>query len=271
MATISEIHIFPVKGLAGMQVQSARLDKRGLEYDRRWMLIDPDRVFLSQRELPEMVLLQAFIADNALHVRDLKGRQQDLVLPVNGGSREKARAQIWMDWVDVELIGSEADVWFRNVLQTPCRLVYMPNTAERQVDLKYAQKGDIAGFSDGYPYLIASESSLADLNKRLEGRMHAEMLRFRPNIVLRGTEPWEEDDWKTIQIGRAVFRTPKPCARCTVVTIDPNTSKEGKEPLKTLSTFRKKENKVIFGANACWDNWDTPMEIRVGDPLLRLT
>ena len=93
MATISEIHIFPVKGLAGMQVQSARLDKRGLEYDRRWMLIDPDRVFLSQRELPEMVLLQAFIADNALHVRDLTGRQQDLVLPVNGGSREKARAQ----------------------------------------------------------------------------------------------------------------------------------------------------------------------------------
>lgn len=271
MATISEIHIFPVKGLSGTRVESAQLGRRGLEHDRRWMLIDPDGVFLSQRELPEMVFLQAFVADGALCVRDLKRRQEDLVLPLHGGIREKARAQIWMDWVDVELLGSKADAWFTSALQTTCRMVFMPDTTERQVDLKYAKQGDIAGFSDGYPYLIASESSLADLNVRLEGRMYADMLRFRPNIVLRGTQPWEEDDWKAIQIGNAVFRTPKPCARCTVVTIDPTTGSEGKEPLKTLSTFRKKENKVIFGANACWDNWDTPMEIRVGDPLLRLT
>jgi uncharacterized protein YcbX len=270
MATISEIHIFPVKGLSGTRMESAQLGRRGLENDRRWMLIDPDGVFLSQRELPEMVLLQASIADGALRVRDLRGRQDDLVLPLNGDLRKKARAQIWMDWVDAEIVGSEADAWFKSVLQTPCRLVYMPETTARQVDLNYAQAGDIAAFSDGYPYLIASESSLADLNAHLKGRMHAEMLRFRPNIVLRGTEPWEEDDWKTIQIGRAVFRTPKPCARCTVVTIDPSTGAEGKEPLKTLSTFRKKGNNVIFGANACWDNCDTPMEIRVGDPFLRL-
>ncbi len=271
MATISEIHIFPVKGLAGTQVESAQLGRRGLEHDRRWMLIDPDGVFLSQRELPEMVLLHASVADGALRVRDLKGRQADLVLPLEGSPRENVRAQVWMDWVDAELIGKDADAWFTKALQSPCRLVYMPDTSERQVDLKYAKQGDIAAFSDGYPYLIASESSLADLNERMEGRMHAEMKRFRPNIVLRGTEPWEEDDWKIIQIGTAIFRTPKPCARCSVVTIDPSTGSEGKEPLKTLSTFRKKENKVIFGANACWDNWDSPTEIRVGDQFSRLT
>lgn len=271
MATISEIHIFPIKGLAGIRVESARLGKRGLQYDRRWMLIDPHRVFLSQRELPEMVLLQASISEGTLRVRDLKGRQADLVLPLEGPVKEKIRAQVWMDWVDAEIVGSEADEWFSNILEIPCRLVFMPDTTERQVDLKYAKPGDIAAFSDGYPYLITSESSLADLNERLEGRMQAEMLRFRPNIVVRGTQPWEEDDWKTVQIGNAIFRTPKPCARCSVVTIDPSTGSEGQEPLKTLSSFRTIAHKVIFGANACWDNWDTPAEIRVGDTFQKLT
>lgn len=270
MAAISEIHIYPVKGLSGAKVESAQLGKRGLEYDRRWMLIAPDRVFLSQRELPEMVLLQASVEDGALRVRNLKGRQEDLVLPLEDGAREKIRAQVWMDWVDVELVGSHADAWFTKALKSPCRLVYMPDTTERQVDLKYAKPGDIAAFSDGYPYLITSESSLADLNERMAGRMQVEMLRFRPNIVVSGTEPWEEDDWKTIQLGNAVFRTPKPCARCSVITINPATGQEGKEPLKTLSTFRTIANKVIFGANACWDNWDTPATIRVGDRLVRV-
>lgn len=259
--------MFPVKSLGGMAVQEWPLEKRGLAYDRRWMLVDEEGLFLSQRELPELALLQAHVENGALCISDRRGKQPDLKLPLEEAQTGlPAEVQIWEDRVQALDTGLHASTWFSAALSISCRLVYMPGDSLRQVDPQYAAPGDITGFSDGFPYLIATESSLTDLNRRLEGRLIAEMLRFRPNLVIRGGMPWEEDTWERLQIGDAVFRTPKPCGRCQMVTVDPGTAETGKEPLATLAAFRKKGNKVLFGINACWDNpEETVLRVRIGD------
>jgi len=267
MAIVSALHIYPVKGLMGYSPAFAILERRGLQYDRNWMLVDEENIFLSQREIPEMVFLQAGIEKDALRISDRKGRKEDLLLPLNNYERGSGLVEIWNDEVKADWVGREADEWFSALLGFKCRLVYMPDTTKRQVDLNYAQPGDITTFSDGYPVLIASESSLGDLNQRLSDGFLAAMARFRPNIVLQGTQPWEEDQWAKVRVGDAVFRTPKPCARCQVVTIDPATGETGKEPLKTLASFRSRGNKVNFGVNACPELQGLSVEIRVGDPV----
>ncbi|MFZ4427680.1 MAG: MOSC domain-containing protein [Saprospiraceae bacterium] len=265
MAIVSSLHIYPVKGLMGYSPASAVVERRGLKYDRNWMLVDEENIFLSQREIPEMVFLQARVEQEVLWISDRKGRKKDLQLPLDNYERGSGLVEVWKDEVQADWVGKAADEWFSDLLGFKCRLVYMPGTTKRQVDLNYAQPGDITTFSDGYPVLIATESSLGDLNQRLTDGFQAEMARFRPNIVVQGTQPWEEDQWAKVRVGDAVFRTPKPCARCQVVTIDPATGEPGKEPLRTLSAFRSRANKVNFGMNACPEHSGLPVEIRLGD------
>jgi uncharacterized protein YcbX len=263
---ISSIHIYPVKSLGGFSASEWKLEARGLEYDRRWMLVDESGFFLTQRTLPELCLLEAILQDGQLLIRDRKKRQGDLILPLEAPAGEKLQdVQVWNDLVPALLVEpARVSAWFSGILGRSLYLAYMPSHSERPVDPQYAQPGDIVSFADGYPVLITLKASLEDLNSRLADPVGME--RFRPNLVVEGGAPWEEDSWRSVAVGAAQFRTPKPCARCKVVTIDPSSAEVGTEPMRTLSSFHKQGGKTLFGMNACWETHSGHI-IRTGDPV----
>jgi len=262
--TISQINVYPVKGLKGIALENARCTDRGIENDRRWMVVDAQGRFLSQREHPKMATVWTDLtADSlALSVPDEDGVEVPLVPP----PAPRMRVQVWNSVVDAVPASREADWWLSNYLGLPCRLVYMPEDSERFSNDKYAGEGKRVGFADGYAFLITGESSLADLNARLQSRGHQAlpMNRFRPNLVASGAAPWAEDGWGDIRIGTAAFRGVKPCGRCQVTTTDQATGEVmGPEPLATLSTFRDStEFGVMFGMNLVSVK---PGEVRLGD------
>lgn len=170
-----------------------------------------------------------------------------LHLPTTATGREQ-RITIWRDTVLARDVGDPAAAWLSAVLGMSCRLVQMPDSTERAVNPAYGAPGDIVSFADGYPFMLIGQASLDDLNARLASPVP--MRRFRPNLVVAGAPPFAEDTWKRVRIGNMVFRVVKPCARCIIPTIDPEAGIfAGKEPLRTLATFRKVGSKVLFGQN----------------------
>ena len=159
-----------------------------------------------------------------------------------------------------------ADEWFSRMLSLPCRLVYMPESSQRKVDPNYAH-GEITSFSDGYPLLLIGQASLDDLNNRLAQKITME--RFRLNIVFTGGAPYEEDEMAAFNIAGITFYGVKPCARCVIPTIDLSTGEKGKEPLKTLSGYRQRNNKIYFGQNLLFRNAG-PAHISLGDAITLL-
>ena len=157
-------------------------------------------------------------------------------------------------------LGAEPDRWFGDFLGVRCRLVYMPDDVIRPVDPRYARSGDRVGFTDGFPLLLFSEASLADLNSRLPEPVTED--RFRPNLVASGCAAFAEDGWSGLRIGAVELRVSKPCSRCAITTVDQNTGERGSEPLRTLARYRKAKDKVMFGQNLAHD---TPGELAVGD------
>ena len=170
---------------------------------------------------------------------------------------------VWRDTVPAHEAGERAAAWLTAFLGTPCRLVRMPESTERAVNPAFGEPGDVVSFADGYPFLLIGQASLDDLNARLASPLP--MRRFRPNLVVAGAESFAEDTWKRVQIGHIVFRVVKPCARCTIPTVDPEAGVfAGKEPLRTLATFRKFGSKVFFGQNLIAQGTGA---LRVGDPV----
>jgi len=238
-------------------VKQATLDARGILFDRHWMLVDEQGGFLSQRTDPRMALVDQRIEGDEL-VIEAPGFAP-LRIPSQVGTGEAIAVDIWKDRCQASLVGSEADAWFSRVLGRFCRLVYLPASSVRAVDPSYASPTDQTGFSDGFPLLIISNASLSDLNQRLDSPLA--MQRFRPNLVIHGCEPYEEDRWREIRIGDIGFRLVKPCSRCAITTIDPVTTKKSAEPLRTLARYRRADNKVYFGQNTLHD---APGELREG-------
>jgi len=210
------------------------------------MLIDNAGQFLSQRKLPSMALIKTALTDQQL-ILSAPG-MEDLPLPLVADDGDIIVSTIWGDQCNARSVSNEADKWLSRFLNTDCRLVYQPDDAIRQVDQDYAQPPDQVAFSDGFPFLIISENSLASLNQAMG--LDFSMARFRPNLVISGCPEYAEDQWREISIGEIGFRLPKPCSRCSVPTIDPETGQTGKEPLATLNRLRKWQNKVYFGQNA---------------------
>jgi uncharacterized protein YcbX len=248
---LSEIFIYPIKSLGGISLSDSKVEKRGLQFDRRMMLVDEAGIFITQREFPQMALLKTKIIDNNLEVTH-SSSNHSIILPLNSDNNTKSdriKVIIWDDECEALIVSKEADEFFSEMIGTKCRLVYMPESEKRIVDpkRKYVLDNHIVSFADGYPFLIIGQSSLDELNRRLETPLP--MNRFRPNFVFAGGEPFEEDDWKNILIGEIKFRAVKPCARCVITTTDQETAIRSQEPLKTLSTFRKIENKILFGMN----------------------
>ena len=242
---LKDLCIYPIKSARGISLRSARLDARGLELDRRWMLIDDHGGFLTQRKLPRMALIQVEVRENRLGIRT-EG-MEELTIPLLQESGSTRRVQIWEDTVDAIDAGDAAALWFTSMMDRPCRLVYMPDQTRRLADPRYARAEALVSFVDAYPLLLLSQASLDDLNTRLSEPVT--MDRFRPNLVVDGCGPYEEDTWNRIQIGEASFRVAKPCARCTVPTVDQTTGQRGVEPLRTLESYRKNDGKVYFGQN----------------------
>jgi uncharacterized protein YcbX len=247
--TLTGLYVYPVKSLAGIRLEVAFLDPRGLRHDRQWMLVDQQGEFLSQRRLPRMALIQQQILSDELVLR--APGQAELHLPLTPVLGVPLRVKIWDDICEAKRCGDQADAWFSAFLEQPCQLVYMPADVQRNVDSRYAEPADQTAFSDGFPLLLISEASLEELNTKLDTPVS--MARFRPNLVVAGCRPYAEDAWQQIRIGELTFRVVKPCARCIVTTIDPLTAERGVEPLKTLSRYRRDGNKVLFGQNLLHD------------------
>ena len=243
---LSEIWIYPVKSLAGIRLKQAKVQQKGLEHDRRWMLIDEVGRFITQREHPQMALFDLSINNQQLTVINRKN-SQNLTFPVSVPTGQNHQAVVWDDVVTTIEPDSDYSNWFSAQLGFSCRLVFFPEPNVRNVDPKYASNQEQVSLADGYPFLIIGQSSLDDLNTRLEVNM--EMKRFRPNFVFTGGKAFEEDDWKNFSIGSGEFKGVKKCARCVLTTVDPQTGERGREPLLTLSDYRKVENKIFFGQN----------------------
>ncbi len=247
MLQISQLFIYPIKSLGGIAVDDVLVTDRGLQYDRRFMLVDDNNLFLTQREYPEMALLQTAIEGSNLTVFHKKSAGQKLVLPLVTTGGDSIRVQVWEDVCDALVVGAYADAWFSHHMGFTCRLVYMPDTTKRKVDTGYALNNDITSFSDAFPLLMIGQASLDDLNSRLA--MPLPVNRFRPNIVFTGGRPFEEDNMEQFSVNGKSFFCVKPCARCNITTTDQETGITGKEPLRTLATYRVANNKVLFGQN----------------------
>jgi uncharacterized protein YcbX len=244
---IKSIYNYPVKSLAGNKPKSVNVGKRGFENDRRFMFVDNNNNFITARTHHTLggITVQQNINDLIFY----NNFNDSLIKQPIKLSSEKITVSIWGTACSCHLIeNNNIDQWISNFVGEPIRLVYMADDDIRAVNPKYGKADEIVSFADGYPILITNTRSLDDLNSRLQ--LPVPMSRFRPNLVIDGDLPWEEDQWKKIKIGDVVIRIVKPCARCVVTTIDPKTGKMNKEPIHTLSLFRKENNGVLFGMNA---------------------
>lgn len=246
--TISQLAIYPVKSMRQVLINEAMIDMGGLKDDRRWMVIDTQGRMITQRQQSRLCLIQPelFEGELCLHANGMP----DLIIPVPDNDHVLS-VSIWSDTCDACFAGVEAQKWLTSFLGIECCLVYFPDDETRIVDQSYAQVGDHTAFSDGFPVLLISQSSLDDLNLRLESPIT--MARFRPNIIISGCEPYAEDDWQQLKVGDFTLRIVKPCSRCVIPSIDIETAERTGEPTKTLSTYRRRDNKIIFGQNAVLD------------------
>ncbi|MFF8973349.1 MOSC domain-containing protein [Streptomyces sp. NPDC014995] len=267
-AQLLSIHVHPVKAFRGQSPREAVVEPWGLAGDRRWALIDDGGKVVTQRQQPRLALAAAELLPGGglrLSAPGLEPLTVRVPEPVGTVSLEMFR-----DKVEGVLADEAAHAWCSAHLGTDVRLVHMDDPATRRaVDPEYALPGEMVTFADGYPLLVTSSASLDALNSLVAQGGHAAegplpMNRFRPNVVVTGTEPWAEDGWSRLTIGEVVFRVAKACGRCVVTTTDQATAGRGKEPLYTLGRHRRLDGRLIFGQNLVPLSRGT---IRVGDPV----
>lgn len=245
MISIRSLHIYPVKSCRGIDVTTAEVVTTGFRYDRRWMLVDADRRFLSQRGHPVLARVRTRIENGCL-LLDTPGRKT-LEVSLNLRREDPRSVIVWNDTCVAISEGPEAAEWFSAVLGTPCELVRQPEDEIRQVDPRYAEEGDRVAFADGFPFLLISQASVDELNRRLAEPVSED--RFRANIVVDGCQAHDEDAWSTITMGGVDFLLAKPCARCVVIATDQDDGTRSPEPLQTLAGYRTTDGKVLFGQN----------------------
>lgn len=260
---LTEVNIYPIKSTRAISLAEGVVTARGLQGDRRWMLVDDAGTFITARQYPVLAMVSTQLLGDTLHV--IAPGMPELTVPLAPQDGEQVRVQIWRQDCDATAFGSQYDQWFADYLDTSCRLVHMADAQVRGVDPLYGQPGDHVSFADGFPLLLISAASLEDLNGRLSAPVP--MSRFRPNVVVSGCEAFAEDNWRRLRIGPVEFEGVKACSRCVFTTIDPDTGSKdpGREPLRTLATYRRRpEGGVFFGQNLIPRAEGV---IRVGDPV----
>ncbi len=250
---LASIHLYPVKSCRGIAVESAELDQRGLVGDRRFLVVDAQGKAVTQRTVPRMALIETVLTASTLVLRT-EG-VGEVSIP-RGSSGEPLRSvDLWSSLgLQAEDCGVEPAAWLSEVVGFPVRLVRAGPDFHRPVKPTKAAPGDEVAFTDAYPLLAISQASLDDLNQRLRGAGHdaVPMDRFRPNLVIAGCAPYEEDTWTRVRAGDAVLRAAGPCARCIMTTTDQRTGERGKEPLRLLASYRRTSSdpsEVNFGQN----------------------
>jgi uncharacterized protein YcbX len=229
-------------------LERARVRPAGIDHARRFLLVDAAGQFVTQRTRPALALVRTDIVGPSL-VIDAPGSGSITVPLAPEGPRRTVR--IWRDDVGAVVVGGPASALLSQHLGLACSLVFMPDDVVRPVDPRYGEPGDRVGFADGYPILLAARASLADLNARLDAPVPME--RFRPNLVVDGGLPFDEDRHRRARIGALALRMPKRCSRCQVTLVDQGSAAIGKEPLRALASYRRTGNKVFFGQNAIPD------------------
>ena len=203
-----DLYTYPIKSLGGIRTTEAKVFERGFEFDRRWMLVDNSCRFITQRVEHGLALLQTEITGNSILVKHKVIPDLQISIPIGFHSDELISVSIWDDTVKAFTLSNYYDDWFSEVLKKPCRLVHVPESTTRLVDSRFAKNGENVSLADAFPFLLINQTSLNDLNNRLSEAVP--MNRFRPNIVLAGTEPFAEDSWLEIQIGKVRFQVAKP-------------------------------------------------------------
>lgn len=266
-ARLGSVHRYPVKSARGERLDEASVEPWGLAGDRRWMVVDPDGLALTAREVHPLLLLHPEITAAGLRVQAPGAAPLDVAVP---DPDRQVPVRLWRS----ELTAAhavEADAWLGEVLGRPARLVHLDDPTRRPVSAEYAAPDDRVSFADGYPLLVTTTASLAALNdvvlERSQGTHEPlPMTRFRPNVVVDGVPAWAEDDWRRVRIGGVDFRAVKGCARCVITTLDPGTAEGGKEPIASLARIRRWDGATWFGTNLVPDLPDgRPVTIREGD------
>jgi uncharacterized protein YcbX len=270
---IASLHTYPVKGCRRLDHDEVRVEPWGLAGDRRWLVVDPDGVGITQRSTAALVGLRPLPHDGGLTLRAVAlpnlphaGLPDLAVAEPTGGCPVDVRVFSSQPPVPARLAGDDAHAWLSAVLGRPARLVWLADPTARPVDPLYGTDADRVSFADAFPLLAATESSLAALGDWLHeaGEEPVPMTRFRPNLVVGGAAPWAEDEWfgRRLRIGELTVRAVKPSDRCLVTTIDQETAEKGRQPLRMLGEHRRHPMGLIFGMNLVPD---APGVIRVGD------
>jgi len=240
---LTGLFVYPVKGLRGNGLQASDVESCGLAGDRRWMIVDRQGGFLTQRQLPAMARLDATLSGGTLTLGLGAARLQ-----VSSGTG-RTQVTVWRSRLEAALADPEADRWLTSRLGVPCRLVFLDDPQARAVEPVHARPGEHVSFADGFPVLLTSSGSLAALNGALEQRIGME--RFRPNLVIDGSPAWAEHGWKLLRIGGTLLRCAKPCTRCVVTGIDQRSGETPcpGEPLRTLGRLNHRREGIVFGIN----------------------
>jgi uncharacterized protein YcbX len=262
---LQDIYLYPIKSLGGISVPQSLVEERGFRYDRRWMLVDKKGDFVTQRQHPQLALLQVALSETQLEVFSKRDPSQQVAFDLDLVSDQELQVSIWGDQVLARVVSAELSRWFSDFLEMELDLVVMPESSHRKMDPRYAVQGESVSFADGMPYVMIGQASLDELNGRLADPVG--MDRFRPNLVFSGGEAYAEDQFKKLQIGEVEVQVVKPCARCVLITVNQQTGEKGKEPLATLATYRTVNKKVYFGQNAVAL---APGMVRVGDLIQQL-
>jgi uncharacterized protein YcbX len=258
--TISELFIYPIKGMSGIALSKSEVTQLGLKYDRRYMIVDEHNQFISQRNFSLLCLFKIEIDEQGFVV---SYQGNTIVIPFFINEGESIKVKIWDDEVNAIIASTNINQFLCKHLSINCKLVYMPNSAQRWVDKNVVPEDHIVSFADAYPILLIGKKSLHLLNEKLAEPI--EMNRFRPNITFLGGEAHEEDQWINFSVNNVKFKGVKACARCVVTTINQQTGLSSKEPLKTLATYRSFKQKINFGQNVIVLNKG---EIAVGDEII---
>ena len=256
---LSSLHLYPIKSSAPLQVESALVEARGLQHDRRWMVVDAQGHFLTGRQLPRLTLVRAQPDPDGLVLQAPGMDRLPVARPV---ADTTLRVTVWKSEVHARPAGAEADRWISAFLGQPARLVHMEDGIRRPMIDAHSLPGDEVSFADAFPLLLISQAALEELNARLARPVS--MLQFRPNLVVDGARAHAEDGWKRIRIGQVEFDVAKACTRCIFTTVDPARGERdaGGEPLRTLTTYRRTPDGVTFGQNLIPRS---PGRIRVGE------
>jgi len=243
---VSRLFVHPVKSLGGVSVESYIVDRFGPQWDRRWMVVDEQGKFITQRQLAAMALIKAKMVQDNVQLTTASGEALEFsAADFNAG--EDVAVQVWRDQCVAKLGPAHVHAWLSRVLGRPCRLVFMHDACKRSVDESYSGPGHTVSFADGFPLLLTQQASLDVLNGYMS--INIGMERFRPNLVVEGGPAWEEDQWRKLRIGSMLFDVVKPCSRCAIPTIDPGDASKQPEVFKTLKQYRSQAGEVYFGQN----------------------